>query len=227
MRSAHARLVAPEDLGVFFLAGVARSGDTSFPATPPVRRDPACGHGDAAWRCNPALQVGPTVRSPVRCRFWRIKSRIARLVHSTWWMPSFRGILVDQQLDAAGLLIGEQATRPQRVAGAFLRQGVQAVGSVGGPPAADSLQADAEQFGEIGFGVAHFDATQGTQRRRTWRASSDNCRASGKEIAMTIRPFHRPRKEYANVHRPGSRPILICEQLGCQGNMQNTHMEHA
>jgi hypothetical protein len=53
-----------------------------------------------------------------------------------------------------------------RTAGAAAGEGRQAVGEVGGPPAADRLVADAEEFGELQLGVAQLDAPQGAQPQR-------------------------------------------------------------
>ncbi len=68
-----------------------------------------------------------------------------------------------QRLDALGLLVGQEAAGAEGPAGAAAGQGVQAVGGVGGPPAADGLVADAQEVGEFHLGVAQFDAPQGAQ----------------------------------------------------------------
>ncbi len=53
----------------------------------------------------------------------------------------------------------EPSGLPRAAAG----QGGQALGGVGGPPAADGFVADAQQVSEFHLGVAQFDAAQGTQ----------------------------------------------------------------
>src|SRR5262249_37737506 len=67
------------------------------------------------------------------------------------------GMQVDARLDALGLLVGQQASGAERAAGAAARQRRQAVGAVGGPPAADSLVADAQELGEFQLGVAQLE----------------------------------------------------------------------
>ena len=68
-----------------------------------------------------------------------------------------RGVKVDAHLDTLGLLVGQEASGAERAAGAAAGEGVQAVGAVGRPPAADGLVADAQEFGEFLFGVAQLD----------------------------------------------------------------------
>ncbi len=68
-----------------------------------------------------------------------------------------------QPLDALGLLVGQEAAGAEGSAGTVAGQRSQALGGVGGPPAADGFVADAQQVSEVHLGVAQFDATQGAQ----------------------------------------------------------------
>ena len=97
-----------------------------------------------------------------------------------------------QGLDAIGLGVGQGAARADGAAGALVGQRVEAAVEVGGPPVADGLAGDAEDVGQVGLGEAQLAAAQ-ARRRRTSRASSDNCRASGKERAMMPPSFERGR----------------------------------
>jgi len=81
-------------------------------------------------------------------------------------MPTLiRRIVVDQFLDALGLLLGQETARAKRSARATARQRRQASGTVGRPPATDSLMADTKKFSELQLGEAQFDAAQGTQTK--------------------------------------------------------------
>ena len=70
------------------------------------------------------------------------------------------GVGVDPLPDAAGLLVGEGPPRAEGPAGAAAGEVVEAVGLVGGPPAADGLVTDAQQVGEFDLGIAEFDAAE-------------------------------------------------------------------
>ncbi len=70
--------------------------------------------------------------------------------------------VVDLVANGLSLGLGEHTARAQRPAGAPAGQGVQAFGVIGGIPAGDGFAADAEEFGEIGFGIAKLQAMQGT-----------------------------------------------------------------
>ena len=92
-----------------------------------------------------------------------------------------------QGLDAIGLGVGQVRPEPTGRPVALAGQRVEAAVEVGGPPVADGLAVDAEDVGQVGLGEAQLAAVQ-APRRRTSRASSDNCRASGKERATRRRP---------------------------------------
>jgi len=61
----------------------------------------------------------------------------------------FGCFLVQESLDVAGLLVGEESARTEGTPGPLMWQRVESVGCVGRPPAADSLPRDAEQVGQV------------------------------------------------------------------------------
>ena len=68
-----------------------------------------------------------------------------------------------QLLDVFGLGVGQGAARAQGATRAAMREGLDAVVGVGGPPAGDGLAGDAEDLGDLGFGEAQLAAAQGAQ----------------------------------------------------------------
>ena len=66
----------------------------------------------------------------------------------------FRIVLIDQVLDVAGLLIGEEPARAEGASGALLGKSVESPVGVGRPPAANGLARDPKQVRDLGFGQA-------------------------------------------------------------------------
>jgi hypothetical protein len=62
--------------------------------------------------------------------------------------------VVEDSLQVGSLFVGEGTARAERSAGTVLGQGVEAAGAVGRGPAADGFAGEAEEFGDLGFGVA-------------------------------------------------------------------------
>ena len=77
-----------------------------------------------------------------------------------------RGVEVEARLDALGLLVGQETAGAEGPTGAAAGEGRQAVGEVGGPPAADGLVADTQEVGEFQLGVAQLDPPPGAQAQR-------------------------------------------------------------
>ena len=73
------------------------------------------------------------------------------------------GVVIDPLADVAGLGVGEGAARAKWPARAATGEGLQALGAIGRPPAADGLVGDAQEVGEVQLGVAQLDAPQGAQ----------------------------------------------------------------
>jgi hypothetical protein len=77
-----------------------------------------------------------------------------------------REVVVEESLDARGLLVVESGPGSRRPSGAVAGQGIDAAGLVGVPPARDGAVADAEDLGHLGVGVAEFTAADGAQAER-------------------------------------------------------------
>jgi len=73
---------------------------------------------------------------------------------------------VQNLLDVLSLGVGEHAPGAQRTSGSFAGQGVESAGGVGRPPAADGFAGDAEEFAELGLGVAEFATVQRPEAER-------------------------------------------------------------
>jgi hypothetical protein len=75
----------------------------------------------------------------------------------------FGAVVVEERLDVAGLLIGQQAPGAEGASGPLLRQRVRPLRGVGRPPTAHRLARDPEQVRDVGFGEARLAAAQGAQ----------------------------------------------------------------
>src|SRR5262249_5662990 len=137
---------APDFLRVLLASVAARPLGGEVPA-PQVQPDGAHGQGDATL---PADQVadGAAVSQPRGAP------------------QCLRAAGPEQLLDTGGLLVGEQAAGAERAARAVAREGIEAAGDVGRPPAADGLAGDPQEVGDLGLGEPQFTAVQGAQTQR-------------------------------------------------------------
>jgi hypothetical protein len=72
-------------------------------------------------------------------------------------------MVVDQVLDATGLLIREGPPRAHGAPGPIAGEGGRAAGDVSRPPAADRLLGYPEQVGDVALGESQFAAAHGTE----------------------------------------------------------------
>ena len=90
--------------------------------------------------------------------------------------------------------------------------------NVGGPPPRDGLPGEAKKFRHLDLRVPNSQPRR-ARNRSDWRTSSDNCLASGNEMAMARHPF-------STATQMVTYPIgRISEQLACRRNMllRTTH----
>ena len=119
-------------------------------------------------------------------------------------------MVVDQLLDAAGLLVRERPTGAHGAAGPVAGEGIQAVIGIGGPPPRDGLSGHAEQFGHLGLGVAQLTATEGTQPEG-FEDLIGQLPCVGQWDGHDFSPSHQ-------LHKWQPFYWSISEQLSCQGN---------